>query len=146
MIIDKLATFAQAQTITGGSTTTSTDYADIGATRRRLGNGEQLYLVFHVTAKSGGDGSDTFSWSLVTADDTGFSTNKETVCLQPTITGVANVTDDTIYVVPVPPQFNFRRYIRAEYAVTANAVLTADCYLTNQKVPESTPYSSGSTV
>lgn len=137
-IIDKLLSFDDGSTVTGGSTTTSADHVDLGKNGLVLGSGRPLFAVFHITAKSGGDGADTFTFSIATDTSSAFNVAKRTVAASPQITGIANVP--ARIVVPIPPGYAFSRYVRAEYAVTADAVLTVDAFLTDQEPYDHTAY------
>lgn len=133
MIIDKLAAFADGQTVTGGTTTQATDVVDLGATGRKIGNGRPLYLVVVVLSKSNGDGADTFRFDLIDDDDisNGVMQSPRVVASTPTITGVANIAVGQKFVIPVPPGVALQRYVSAGYSVTADAVLTVDAFLTD---------------
>ncbi|MFO7306756.1 MAG: hypothetical protein C0P74_014695 [Gammaproteobacteria bacterium] len=136
-IIDKLLSFDDGSTVTGGTTTTSVDHVDLGKDGLAIGSGRPLYAVFHITAKSGGDAADTFTFSIVTDTSSTFAT-KRTVAASPQITGIANVPSRIV--LPIPPGYAFSRYVRAEYAVTADAVLTVDAFLTDQEPYDHTAY------
>lgn len=144
MIIDKLLSFDDGATVTGGTTTASVDYVNLGTSTpgRKLGSGRPLYLVISVINNTGGDGSDTMQFSLQTDDNTSFST-PAVVAQSPVITGVANLPAGSRVVVPVPPGVAFEQYVRVGYAVTATAVLTVDSFLTDQEVPDHTAYKDG---
>lgn len=140
MIIDTLAQFADSQTVTGGATTVASFDIDTSTLTRNLGTGKPLYVVIHVEGTSGGDGADTFQFSLV--DDSvlpidGASIVKASTA---TITGVANIPAGTILVIPVPPNMAFQRYLGLTYAVTATAVLTVTAHLTDTPPPDRTAY------
>lgn len=143
-IIDRLLQFARGQTVTGGTTVQSTDIIDLNpqSTLRALGTGRQLWLVIHITGKSGGDGSDTFVFALqhATTETSGTLQTPADVVVSPTITGVANITVGQKIVLPVPPGFPLRRYVGVRYAVTADAVLTVDAYLTDQHPTDNAVY------
>lgn len=142
MILDSLLMFADSQTVTGGTTTKSSNVIDVGTVARKLGTGHQLFLVIKVISKSGGDSSDTFTFSLVTDDNSSITTGA-VVAASRTITGIANITAGMQIVVPIPPGVAFERYIEVLYAVTADAVLVVDAYLTDQEPPEFTAYADG---
>lgn len=146
MIIDKLGSFDDGSTVTGGSTTASADYLDLGVSvpGRKLGVGRPLWLVIAVTGVAGGDGTDTFTFTLQTDDNTSFS-SPTTLATSVTITGVANIPAGTRIVIPVPQNAVFERYVRVGYAVTADAVLTVDSFLTDQELPDHTAYRDGTT-
>lgn len=146
MIIDKLLSFDTNATITGGTTVASVDYADLGVSvpGRKLGSGQPLWLVIAIKSNTGGDGADTLAFSLVTDDNTSFS-SATTVATSPTVTGVANLPSGSRVVIPVPPGVAFERYIRVAYAVTATAVLVVDAFLTDQEIPDLTAYQDGTT-
>jgi hypothetical protein len=91
MIHDKLAMLDDGATITGGTTVGSVDVVDASAVVRNLGTGRPLYLVIAVTAVSGGDGSDTFTFALVDNNDADSTTSPRDVAVSATITGVANI-------------------------------------------------------
>lgn len=133
MIIDTLAQFADSQTVTGGSTTVATSDIDLGANARNIGSGRPLYVVIVVEAVSGGDGSDTFTFTLV--DDSALPIDGSSVAkaASETITGVANIPAGTKIVIPVPPGMSFQRYIGLRYAVTADAILTVSAFITDDQ-------------
>ena len=137
-IIDKLLSFDDGSTVTGGTTTTSVDHVDLGKDGLAIGSGRPLYAVFHITAKSGGDSADTFTFSIATDTSSAFNVAKRTVAASPQITGIANVP--ARIVLPIPPGYAFSRYVRAEYAVTDDAVLTVDAFLTDQEPYDHTVY------
>ncbi|MGE0367051.1 MAG: Bbp16 family capsid cement protein [Phycisphaerales bacterium] len=139
MIFDKLMAFADSQTVTGGSTTASTDYANLGSAARKLGSGRPLWAVVKIINKSGGDGSDTFTFSVQTDDNTSFST-PTTIAASPTVTGIANIAVGQQIVIPIPIGVAFEQYVRIGYAVTADAVLTVDAFITDQEPYDHTIY------
>jgi hypothetical protein len=140
MIQDKLAMLDDGATITGGTTVGSVDVVDASAVVRNLGTGRPLYLVIAVTAVSGGDGSDTFTFALVDNNDADSTTSPRDVAVSATITGVANIPAGTKIVIPVPPGFAFQRYIGVRYAVTSDAVLTVDAFLTDDQTYDHAVY------
>lgn len=146
MIIDKLLSFDDGATVTGGTTTASVDHLDLGASvpGRNIGSGRPVWLVIQVINNTGGDGSDTMQFSLQTDDNASFS-SPTTVAQSPVITGVANLPAGSRVVVPVPVGAVFERYVRVGYAVTATAVLTVDAFLTDQEPYDHTIYQDGTT-
>jgi hypothetical protein len=140
MIIDTLAQFADSQVVTGGSTTVATSDIDTSTLSRNLGTGKPLFVVISIEAVSGGDGSDTFVFTLV--DDSVLPIDGSSVAkaATATITGVANIPAGTILVIPVPPNMAFQRYLGLRYAVTADAVLTVTAHLTSEAPPDRAVY------
>lgn len=141
-IFDLLLAFATSQVITGGTTTQSEDIVDLDTVSRNIGTGEPLYVVIHILAKSGGDGSDTFVFALQdgATETAGVIQSPADKAVLPTITGIANIVVGSKLVIPVPPSLALRRYIGLRYAVTADAVLTVTAYLTNQKPADHAVY------
>lgn len=146
MIIDKLLSFDDNATVTGGTTTASVDYVNLGLSvpGRKLGSGRPLWLVIAVINNTGGDGADTMQFTLQTDDNASFS-SPTTVAQSPVITGVANLPAGSRVVVPVPPGVAFEQYVRVGYAVTATAVLTVDAFLTDQELYDHTAYQDATT-
>jgi len=133
MIIDKLAEFASGQTVTGGTTTVATSDIDTGVARN-IGSGTQLYVVIVVTAASGGDSSDTFTFTLVGDTALPIDGSSVNIAATATITGVANIPAGTKLVIPVPQgTVAAYRYLGLKYAVTADAILTVTAFLTDDQ-------------
>jgi hypothetical protein len=153
MIIDTLLTFADGQTVTGGTTTEATDNIDLaslgsaaaglGALSRAIGTGRPLYCVITVGANSGGDGSDTFQFSLVTDTVLPTDGSSRVIASSPVVTGAANLPAGTKVVIPVPAGVQFDRYVGLRYAVTATAVLVVDAFLTDDQTYDHTTYPAG---
>lgn len=101
------------QALPGAGPTVSTNDVDVGnafvgANQFGVGD-EQLYIVVVATADSGGT-APTLTANVLTADDTGFSTNLQTVA-----TGVAGAMKAGQAIVIPFPQTN-RRYMRLSYS------------------------------
>lgn len=141
MIIDKLLSFAEDQTVTGGTTTIATNDIDTQVARS-LGNGTPLYLVVVIKGVANGDSGDTFSFTLVDDTELPIDQSSRAIASSPTITGVANIPAGTVIVVPVPPRVALSRYLGLRYAVTADAVLTVDAFLTDQPPFDSRQYAA----
>lgn len=141
MIIDKLLSFAEDQTVTGGTTTIATNDIDTQVARN-LGDGTPLYLVVVIKGVSGGDGADTFAFTLVDDTELPIDGSSRAIAASPTITGVTNIPAGTVIVVPVPQRVALSRYLGLRYAVTADAVLTVDAFLTDQPVFSHRVYSA----
>lgn len=102
------------QALSGAGPTASTNDVDLGVgydlTANQPGVGdEQLYIVVAATAASGGT-TPTLTVNVLTADDTGFSTNLQTVAS--TAVGALKAGDNVV--IPFP-QTN-RRYMRLSYS------------------------------
>jgi 6-phosphofructokinase len=143
-IIDNLNKIASSETVTGGTTTHSANILDLKnqSAARKLGTGEQLFLVIHILSNTGGDGSDTLAFALehAAAQSNSVLTTPADIAVSPTVTGVANLPAGSKVVIPVPPGVAFNRYVGVRYAVTASAVLVVDAYLTNQKPADTSVY------
>lgn len=131
MLIDKLLSFAESQTVTGGTTTIAANDIDTQVARN-LGDGEPLYCVVVIRSTSGGDGADTFTFTLVDDTELPIDGSSRAVASSPQITGIANIPAGTVIVIPVPPRAALSRYLGLRYAVTADAVLVVDAFLTSQ--------------
>src|SRR5690606_41827006 len=90
-IIDKLLSFDDGSTVTGGTTTTSVDHVDLGKDGLALGSGRPLFALFHITAESGGDSGDRFTFSIATDTSSAFNVAMRTVGASPQLTGIADV-------------------------------------------------------
>lgn len=102
------------QALSGAGPTASTNDVDVGNAFSGAANQfgvsvEQLYIVVVATADSGGT-TPTLTANVLTADDTGFSTNLQTVA-----TGVAGALKAGQAIVIPFPQTN-RRYMRLSYS------------------------------
>lgn len=145
MIIDKLLEFADGQTVTGGTTTVSTNTVDIGTLDRAIGSGRQLYAHVVVVGISGGaSGSDTVRFDLVQSANADLSSDT-IIASSRTVTTGAGPTGIAVgdrFVIPVPPSFLVAgRYLGIAYdAITADLVLTVDAYLTDDPGPDHRAY------
>ena len=143
MIQDKLTLVDDGATVTGGTTTVSVSAVDVGTVDRALGTGKPLYLNFVVTAKSGGDGSDTFRFDAIQSANADLSAGS-VIASSRTITGIANIPVGFKVSVEIPQAFLIAgRYIGAGYAVTADAVLTVDAWFSDTPVNDITAYDDG---
>lgn len=141
MVIDSLLQVSNNQTVTGGTTTVSTNTVDVGTIDRALGTGRPLYLNVTIISIAGGDGSDVFRVDLVSSANADLSSDQILASTR-TITGVANLSVGQKFSIPLPPSFNVGdRYLGAAYdAITANLVLGITAEFSDSPVPDHTSY------
>lgn len=139
-MLDRQNLFSNAQAVTALGATTSTDVIDLTA-RRRLPDLLHVQVQVGTTFTSAGAG--TLAVDMVTADDSGLSTNAEVFPLAGA-TALANLTAGTQLVTAGIPRRRLRRYVGLRYTVgtaamtagTVTAGLTPD-------VTDRTAYASG---
>lgn len=121
MLLDKQLLFSEAQAIT--ATANSTNYVDLGLVRN-IGVGEELFLVFLVTTAFTDSGSDsTVTPSLVTDDNTSFS-SATTIRTFDVLAALTPINTKRVYKLePYNDAGRFERYIQLAYTV-ANGNLT----------------------
>lgn len=135
MILDELTEFADATALnTGGAGTYLVgDVMDLGAngTLKDIGNGRPTYFVLQVTTTATSGGSNTTNFQLA-SDSTANLATSPTVHWQSGALAVAGITAGLRYVVPLPVEKRYERYLGV-LQVVATAALTAgaiDAFLT----------------
>lgn len=122
MLLDKLTTFSEVQTVTTGSDTgiASTNVIDL-LSARDIGVGENLYLVVTVdTALSDSGNNSTLSVQTQTDDNESFTTATNTALIT---TFAVNTIAKTQVIKRVDPGMFNERYGRIFY-LAANGALT----------------------
>lgn len=141
-IQDDVDLLSHNQVITGGvggATGVASDNAlDLAAPLntnviRALGAGTRVFVEFIVREVSGGDGSDTFQFHVVVGPDISSQHVDLSVATRvastPVITGIAQMPVGTRIVLEIPSGALGKRYIGANFVITADAVLTMDARL-----------------
>ena len=134
MIIDKLAEFSDAQTVT--ATGASTNHMDLSVAGRDISPDEQLYLHITVEAIDASSGDETYSVALQMDDNSSFSS--ATSVGSQTIPRTAAVGQK--YELPIPTGVT-ERYVRV-YATLGGTTpsLTYNAFITNKRMPVHTAY------
>lgn len=143
MITDKFLRVSDGQAVT--TTANSTDIVDL-STARDLGEGEDLYAVFTVgTAFAGGT---SINAAIVTADNTGLSTNPVTIAMTGAVV-TASLTAGAQFIVRLGPQVASlgKRYFGATYTVVGTMTAgTLTCDIVHDIQDGRKSYASGFTV
>ena len=127
MILDALTTISDAQAVDENDaySTYSIDLSN-ASTKRRVGTGEPLALVFTVDVSASGS-TDTFDFSVVSSTAVGLSTSTKNLVKRRI--AKASLTAGSIHVIPIPPGEPQQRYIGGYYECGSGDGITLSAYI-----------------
>jgi hypothetical protein len=126
MILDKYTQLADTQAVT--DTDAYTDYSyDTGnvTPKRKIGDGEPLCLVFTVDVAAAGS-TDTTDLMAVTSANANLSSNIELASIR---IANASLTAGSQWVIPLPPNSLYYRYVGGRVELGSGDTITVSCNL-----------------